>query len=83
MLVVGLTGGMCCGKSTVSSMFAELGCCIIDADVISRKLVEPDQLVCPFGAPVRDDQAPKTHLACHVGRIFLVAGPREEWMGFL
>jgi dephospho-CoA kinase len=44
MLVVGLTGGMCCGKSTVSSMFAELGCCIIDTDLISRKLVEPEQL---------------------------------------
>jgi dephospho-CoA kinase len=44
MLVVGLTGGMCCGKTTVSSMFAELGCCIIDADLISRKLVEPEQL---------------------------------------
>ncbi len=43
MLVVGLTGGMCCGKTTVSSMFAELGCCIIDADQISRKLVEPEQ----------------------------------------
>ena len=57
MLVVGLTGGMCCGKSTVSSMFAELGCCIIDADVISRKLVEPDQLawkriVKAFGADI-------------------------------
>ena len=42
MLVVGLTGGMCCGKSTVSSMFEELDCYIIDADQISRKLVEPD-----------------------------------------
>jgi dephospho-CoA kinase len=40
MIVTGLTGGMCCGKSTVSSMLAELGCCIIDADQISRKLVE-------------------------------------------
>ena len=43
MLVVGLTGGMCCGKTTVSSMFAELGCLIIDADLISRKLVEPGE----------------------------------------
>jgi dephospho-CoA kinase len=43
MLVVGLTGGMCCGKTTVSSMFAELGCLIIDADLISRKLVEPSE----------------------------------------
>jgi dephospho-CoA kinase len=43
MLVIGLTGGMCCGKTTVSSMFAELGCLIIDADLISRKLVEPGE----------------------------------------
>lgn len=41
MIVTGLTGGMCCGKSTVSSMLTELGCCIIDADQISRRLVEP------------------------------------------
>jgi dephospho-CoA kinase len=43
MLVVGLTGGMCCGKTTVTTMFAELGCLIIDADLISRKLVEPGE----------------------------------------
>ncbi|HEY7160537.1 MAG TPA: dephospho-CoA kinase [Acidobacteriota bacterium] len=43
MLVVGLTGGMCCGKTTVTSMFSELGCLIIDADLISRKLVEPGE----------------------------------------
>jgi len=42
MLVVGLTGGMCCGKSAVSSMFAELGCYVIDADQVARKVVEPD-----------------------------------------
>lgn len=57
MLVVGLTGGMCCGKTTVSSMFAELGCFIIDADQISRKLVEPEQfawkrLVKAFGKDI-------------------------------
>jgi dephospho-CoA kinase len=43
MLVVGLTGGICCGKSAVTSMFAELGCFIVDADVIARKLVEPEE----------------------------------------
>jgi dephospho-CoA kinase len=42
MLVVGLTGGMCTGKSTVASMFSELGCLIIDADQVARNLVEPD-----------------------------------------
>lgn len=41
MLLVGLTGGICCGKTTVSSMFAELGCLIVDADLIARQLVEP------------------------------------------
>lgn len=40
MLVVGLTGGIACGKSSVSSMFAELGCVIIDADLVSRQLVD-------------------------------------------
>ena len=43
MLVVGLTGGIASGKSAVTSMFAELGCFIVDADLIARKLVEPDQ----------------------------------------
>ena len=41
MLVVGLTGGIACGKSAVSSMFTELGCLIIDADLVARQLVEP------------------------------------------
>lgn len=57
MLVVGLTGGMCCGKSAVSSMFEELDCYIIDADQISRKLVEPGapaykRIVQYFGAEI-------------------------------
>ncbi len=43
MLRVGLTGGIGCGKSTVAGMMRDLGCRIIDADAISRDLVEPDQ----------------------------------------
>jgi len=43
MLLVGLTGGIACGKSTVSTMFAELGCFIIEADQVSRKIVEPGE----------------------------------------
>ena len=42
-LMVGLTGGMGSGKSTVAEMFRELGAYIIDADKICRTLVEPDQ----------------------------------------
>lgn len=43
MLVVGLTGGIACGKTTVANLFAELGAPVIDTDMISRQLVEPGQ----------------------------------------
>ncbi|MBP1915053.1 dephospho-CoA kinase [Lederbergia galactosidilyticus] len=42
-MMVGLTGGIASGKSTVSQMFKERGFAIIDADVAARKVVEPDQ----------------------------------------
>ncbi|PIK37859.1 putative dephospho-CoA kinase domain-containing protein [Apostichopus japonicus] len=41
MFLIGLTGGIASGKSTVSSFFHELGCPIIDADKIAREVVEP------------------------------------------
>ncbi|XP_077481948.1 dephospho-CoA kinase domain-containing protein [Stigmatopora argus] len=44
MYLVGLTGGIASGKSTVSSMLRELGCPIVDADVVARKVVEPRSL---------------------------------------
>jgi dephospho-CoA kinase len=42
-LTIGLTGGIACGKTAVSQLFAQLGIAIIDTDVIARQLVEPDQ----------------------------------------
>jgi len=41
MLTIALTGGIACGKSTVSAMLAQLGASIIDADQISRSLTAP------------------------------------------
>ncbi len=41
MLVVGLTGGIGSGKSTVSAMLAGRGAVVVDADAISRQVVEP------------------------------------------
>jgi dephospho-CoA kinase len=41
MLVVGLTGGIGAGKSTVSRLLAEHGAVIVDADLIAREVVEP------------------------------------------
>jgi len=56
-LLVGLTGGVATGKSTVSAMFAALGCLIIDADRLAREVVEPGQpahtqIVSAFGRGV-------------------------------
>ena len=39
--VIGLTGGIACGKSTVASGFVERGAELIDADAIAREVVEP------------------------------------------
>lgn len=39
--VVGLTGGIGCGKSTVAKLLAELGAEIIDADALARAAVAP------------------------------------------
>ncbi|WP_029133314.1 dephospho-CoA kinase [Sedimenticola selenatireducens] len=43
MFIVGLTGGIGCGKSAVTDCFATLGVPIIDADVVARAVVEPGQ----------------------------------------
>jgi dephospho-CoA kinase len=56
-LRIGLTGGIASGKSTVTQRFAELGVPVIDADVASRRVVEPGtpglaQVVKRFGARV-------------------------------
>ena len=37
MFLVGLTGGIATGKSTVSNMLKEHGCVIIDSDIIARQ----------------------------------------------
>ncbi|MFM8825444.1 MAG: dephospho-CoA kinase [Actinomycetota bacterium] len=61
MILLGLTGGIGSGKSTVSSMLAALGAVIIDADAIVKELQEPGQpllaeLAAEFGASIlRED----------------------------
>ena len=38
--IVGLTGGIGSGKSTIANLFVELGVPIIDADIVAREVVE-------------------------------------------
>lgn len=57
MLLVGLTGGIGSGKSTVARALAERGAVVVDADVIAREVVEPgtpgfDAVVARFGRDV-------------------------------
>ena len=42
--IVGLTGGIGCGKSSASQFFLDLGIDVIDTDVIARKLTQPNGL---------------------------------------
>jgi len=46
-LIIGLTGGIGSGKSTVAALFAEHGAGIIDTDVIAHSLTQADGLAIP------------------------------------
>ena len=57
MLTIGLTGGIACGKSTVSNCIAELGVPTLDADVVAREIVAPNsnglvEIVHRFGTKI-------------------------------
>jgi len=61
MLIIGLTGGIGCGKSTVARQFEALGIPVIDTDLIARELVEPGQpalseIAQRFGADIINTQ---------------------------
>ncbi len=54
MLIVGLTGGIATGKTTVANMFKKRGAKVIDADKIGHKIMRPkteiwQQIVDSFG----------------------------------
>ena len=59
MYLVGLTGGIGSGKSTVAARLAEHGVPVVDADQVAREIVEPgepalDDLVTHFGERILD-----------------------------
>lgn len=58
--ILGLTGGIATGKSTVADFFRDLGVVVIDADDLSRQIVDPgepalDEIVETFGDEVLAD----------------------------
>jgi dephospho-CoA kinase len=57
MLKIGLTGGIGCGKTTVSKLFEQLNIPVIDADTLAHQLVEVGQpalkeIVLAFGSDI-------------------------------
>ena len=46
MRVIGLTGGIASGKSTVAGILEKLGAVIIDADLLAREVVAPGEPAC-------------------------------------
>jgi dephospho-CoA kinase len=68
-LVVGLTGGIGSGKTTVANGFSALGVPVIDTDVLARELVEPgqpalDEIISTFGTEVTtaDGRLDRNHM---------------------
>ena len=58
-LIIGLTGGIASGKTTVANLFAELGVPVIDTDQLAREVVEPGtpalaQIISAFGPEMLD-----------------------------
>ena len=43
MIIIGITGGSGCGKTTVSNILSDNGVDIVDCDLVAKKIVEPNE----------------------------------------
>lgn len=81
--LVGLTGGIGTGKSTVCRLFAELGVAVIDADEIAREITAPHQpalhsIVREFGEDILDSYG---RLRRDKLRVLVFSDPeRRKWL---
>ena len=83
MYLIGLTGGIASGKSTVSKMLIGFGGHLIDADKIAREIVEPDKpawqdIVNKFGDEIL--LADKTIHRAKLGDIIFSDGELKEYL---
>ncbi|MGC4115491.1 MAG: dephospho-CoA kinase [Myxococcales bacterium] len=81
MKIVGLTGGIASGKSTVARLIAGMGVPVIDADQLARDVVEPGtpalaQIAARWPAVVRPDGTLDRQALG--ARVFKDAGERQE-----
>lgn len=93
-LVVGLTGGIGAGKSTVARMLEQLGAFVVDADVIARRVLSEDpegveEVIRAFGREVLDEhgEVDRARLASRVfgdrrarKRLELIVHPKVQSM---
>lgn len=85
--VIGLTGGIASGKSTVSDLLGELGATVVDTDVIARQLVRPGEtalaeIVACFGTGVLAADGSLDRRALRT-MVFADAGARARLEGIL
>lgn len=78
--IIGLTGGIASGKSSVGRLLRSLGACVIDADEIARIVVEPgrpayQKLVATFGSEILQ-AASADHLAKAMSTSTSQSGPQ-------
>jgi len=85
-LIIGLTGGIGSGKSTVAKHFINLGIEVIDADVVAREVVAPGQLALTeielyFGSKViaKDGQLDRAKLR----DIIFKSDLKKQWLNDL
>jgi len=85
-MIIGLTGGIGSGKTTVSDKFLKLGIHIVDADIVAREVVEPgtsalNQIAQHFGSDIltKSGELNRTNL-----REVVFANPDEKaWLNAL
>ncbi|TGO04563.1 Dephospho-CoA kinase [Serinibacter arcticus] len=86
-MLVGLTGGIASGKSTLARMLAELGAQVVDADALAREVLEPGTpglaaVVDRFGTGVLD-AAGSLDRAALAGVVFSDEAARRDLEGIV